>query len=211
MSSGGVTSSSSSSSSSFRRSPLPRRQLPPRHRVQAPPAGLGAPPPAALPLGDASLGPGAAARPAGTAPAQEGAPRGERSVVAQKCRQSQISIIIVKLSYFLPHCLLFFRIKFFHRLQTGTGVWSPDGAAERSALWVSQVWQQLNACLSRLGTHEALLGPRLFLSCPLLPDNTHAVVRLVKHHRINTYYHYHIIALYIYGCIYCVYIQSQPK
>lgn len=85
---------------------------------------------------------------------------------------------------------------------------------ERAALWVSQVWQQLNACLSRLGTHEALLGPRLFLSCPLLPDSTHAVVRLVKHQRISTYYYYHyyycfiiiitIIDVYIY--IYVIHI-----
>lgn len=64
-------------------------------------------------------------------------------------------------------------------LQTGTGEWTADGVMERSVQWVSQVWQQLNACLSRLGTHEALLGPQLFLSCPLLPNNTQAVVRCV--------------------------------
>lgn len=52
---------------------------------------------------------------------------------------------------------------------------------------MSQVWQQLNACLSRLGTNEALLGPQLFLSCPLLLDNTQAVVRLVQHHTTNYY------------------------
>ncbi len=63
--------------------------------------------------------------------------------------------------------------------QMGTGVWSPDGIMERSVLWVSQVWQQLNACLSRLGTHEALLGPQLFLSCPVIPNNTQAIVRCV--------------------------------
>ncbi|XP_061576915.1 cortactin-binding protein 2 [Cololabis saira] len=61
--------------------------------------------------------------------------------------------------------------------KTGSGSWSPDGVLERSVSWVSQVWQQLNACLSRLGTHEALLGPQLFLSCPVVPDNTQAVVR----------------------------------
>lgn len=48
---------------------------------------------------------------------------------------------------------------------------------ERSVLWVSQVWQQLNACLSRLGTHEALLGPQPFLSCPLVSNSTQAIVR----------------------------------
>ncbi|XP_073327435.1 cortactin-binding protein 2 isoform X2 [Pagrus major] len=67
------------------------------------------------------------------------------------------------------------RRKLLHKM--GTGVWSPDGVMERSVLWVSQVWQQLNACLSRLGTHEALLGPQLFLSCPVVPNNTQAVVR----------------------------------
>nr|AAR16331.1 cortactin-binding protein 2 [Tetraodon nigroviridis] len=61
--------------------------------------------------------------------------------------------------------------------QMGSGIWSPDGVMERSVLWVSQVWQQLNACLSRLGTHEALLGPQLFLSCPVVSNNTQAVVR----------------------------------
>ncbi|KAM3870407.1 cortactin-binding protein 2 [Diretmus argenteus] len=67
------------------------------------------------------------------------------------------------------------RRKLLHK--TGTGVWAPEGVMERSVLWVSQVWQQLNACLSRLGTHEALLGPRLFLSCPVVLDNTQAIVK----------------------------------
>ncbi|XP_040894555.1 cortactin-binding protein 2 [Toxotes jaculatrix] len=67
------------------------------------------------------------------------------------------------------------RRKLLHKM--GTGVWTPDGIMERSMLWVNQVWQQLNACLSRLGTHEALLGPQLFLSCPVVPNNTQAVVR----------------------------------
>ncbi|KAF7651194.1 hypothetical protein LDENG_00114400 [Lucifuga dentata] len=62
-------------------------------------------------------------------------------------------------------------------LKTGTGVWVPEGVMERSVFWVSHVWQQLNACLFRLGTHEALLGPQLFLSCPLLPHNTQPIVR----------------------------------
>ncbi|KAM8892731.1 cortactin-binding protein 2 isoform 2-T2 [Spinachia spinachia] len=67
------------------------------------------------------------------------------------------------------------RRKLLHKM--GTGVWPPEGAAQRCASWVSLVWQQLNACLSRLGTHEALLGPQLFLSCPVAPDNAQAVVR----------------------------------
>ncbi|XP_060891945.1 cortactin-binding protein 2 [Labrus mixtus] len=67
------------------------------------------------------------------------------------------------------------RRKLLHKM--GTGVWSPAGVMERSVLWVSNVWQQLNACLSRLGTHEALLGPQLFLSCPVVLNNTQAIVR----------------------------------
>uniref|UniRef100_A0A3P8Y7E1 Cortactin-binding protein 2 n=1 Tax=Esox lucius TaxID=8010 RepID=A0A3P8Y7E1_ESOLU len=54
---------------------------------------------------------------------------------------------------------------------------APEGQLERTVCWVSYVWQQLNACLSRLGTHEALLGPQLFLSCPIGPHNTQAVVQ----------------------------------
>ncbi|MED6246944.1 hypothetical protein ATANTOWER_026554, partial [Ataeniobius toweri] len=65
--------------------------------------------------------------------------------------------------------------KLLHKV--GTGAWSPNGLMERSVLWVNQVWQQLNACLSRLGTHEALLGPQLFLSCPVVPNNIQAIVR----------------------------------
>uniref|UniRef100_A0A1A8HKL0 Cortactin-binding protein 2 n=1 Tax=Nothobranchius korthausae TaxID=1143690 RepID=A0A1A8HKL0_9TELE len=67
------------------------------------------------------------------------------------------------------------RRKLLHKM--GTGAWSPDGLMERSVLWIDQVWQQLNACLSRLGTHEALLGPQLFLSCPVVLNNTQATVR----------------------------------
>uniref|UniRef100_A0A1A8D5H2 Cortactin-binding protein 2 n=4 Tax=Nothobranchius kadleci TaxID=1051664 RepID=A0A1A8D5H2_NOTKA len=67
------------------------------------------------------------------------------------------------------------RRKLLHKM--GTGAWSPDGLMERSVLWINQVWQQLNACLSRLGTHEALLGPQLFLSCPVVLNNTQATVR----------------------------------
>ncbi|XP_029991437.1 cortactin-binding protein 2 [Sphaeramia orbicularis] len=61
--------------------------------------------------------------------------------------------------------------------KVGSDVWPPDGILEHSVLWVNQVWQQLNACLSRLGTHEALLGPQFFLSCPVIPNNTQAIVR----------------------------------
>ncbi|XP_034031623.1 cortactin-binding protein 2 [Thalassophryne amazonica] len=59
----------------------------------------------------------------------------------------------------------------------GTGILVHEGIMERSVLWINQVWQQLNACLSRLGTHEALLGPQLFLSCPIVPHNIQAIIR----------------------------------
>uniref|UniRef100_A0A3B5L3N8 Cortactin-binding protein 2 n=1 Tax=Xiphophorus couchianus TaxID=32473 RepID=A0A3B5L3N8_9TELE len=67
------------------------------------------------------------------------------------------------------------RRKVLHKVGQRSGC--TDGLMERSVLWVSQVWQQLNACLSRLGTHEALLGPQLFLSCPVVPSNAQPIVR----------------------------------
>lgn len=56
-------------------------------------------------------------------------------------------------------------------------MWCRDGATEKAVLWVAQVWQQLNACLAHLGTHEALMGPRHFLACPVHTDDVHAIVR----------------------------------
>ncbi|KAJ8395687.1 hypothetical protein AAFF_G00029240 [Aldrovandia affinis] len=47
----------------------------------------------------------------------------------------------------------------------------------RTVAWVCSVWQQLNSCISRLGTPEALLGPQMFLSCPLVPEQTQAVIK----------------------------------
>ncbi|KAE8615918.1 hypothetical protein XENTR_v10008664 [Xenopus tropicalis] len=43
--------------------------------------------------------------------------------------------------------------------------------------WVCTVWHQLNSCLSRLGTPEALIGPQLFFSCPVVPGNEHIIVK----------------------------------
>lgn len=57
--------------------------------------------------------------------------------------------------------------------QVGEG--SHDSLLWRSASWVMQVWQQLNSCLSRLGTNDALLGPESFLSCPL--STTQDIIR----------------------------------
>ncbi|KAK1887379.1 Cortactin-binding protein 2, partial [Dissostichus eleginoides] len=67
------------------------------------------------------------------------------------------------------------RRKLIHK--TGSCLSSPSSPLQSSVLWVRDVWQQLNACLSRLGTPEALIGPQLFLSCPVLPGNTQAVIR----------------------------------
>ncbi|XP_012976607.1 cortactin-binding protein 2 isoform X2 [Mesocricetus auratus] len=43
--------------------------------------------------------------------------------------------------------------------------------------WALSVWRQLNSCLSRLGTPEALLGPKYFLSCPVVPGHAQATVK----------------------------------
>nr|XP_045016134.1 cortactin-binding protein 2 isoform X2 [Jaculus jaculus] len=43
--------------------------------------------------------------------------------------------------------------------------------------WALSVWRQLNSCLARLGTPEALLGPEYFLSCPVVPGHAHATVK----------------------------------
>ncbi|XP_070803113.1 cortactin-binding protein 2-like isoform X2 [Pituophis catenifer annectens] len=43
--------------------------------------------------------------------------------------------------------------------------------------WTLTVWDQLNSCLSRLGAPEALVGPRHFLSCPVMPGHSHATVK----------------------------------
>ncbi|XP_008835407.1 cortactin-binding protein 2 isoform X2 [Nannospalax galili] len=43
--------------------------------------------------------------------------------------------------------------------------------------WALSVWRQLNSCLARLGTTEALLGPKYFLSCPVVPGHTQATVK----------------------------------
>ncbi|KAM6203028.1 cortactin-binding protein 2 isoform 2-T2 [Rhynchocyon petersi] len=43
--------------------------------------------------------------------------------------------------------------------------------------WVLSVWHQLNSCLARLGTPEALLGPKHFLSCPVVPGHAQGTVK----------------------------------
>ncbi|KPP66245.1 cortactin-binding protein 2-like, partial [Scleropages formosus] len=46
-----------------------------------------------------------------------------------------------------------------------------------SITWVCAVWQQFNSCLARLGTPEALIGPQVFLSCPVVPDQASAIIK----------------------------------
>uniref|UniRef100_A0A8D0C1X9 Cortactin-binding protein 2 n=1 Tax=Salvator merianae TaxID=96440 RepID=A0A8D0C1X9_SALMN len=43
--------------------------------------------------------------------------------------------------------------------------------------WILAVWHQLNSCLSRLGAPEALVGPKYFLSCPVVPGHSHITVK----------------------------------
>ncbi|XP_015271496.1 PREDICTED: cortactin-binding protein 2-like, partial [Gekko japonicus] len=43
--------------------------------------------------------------------------------------------------------------------------------------WILRVWHQLNSCLSRLGAPEALIGPKHFFSCPVVPGHNHSTVK----------------------------------
>ncbi|KFW03066.1 Cortactin-binding protein 2, partial [Eurypyga helias] len=43
--------------------------------------------------------------------------------------------------------------------------------------WILAVWHQLNSCLSRLGAPEALLGPKHFFSCPVVPGHSQVTVK----------------------------------
>ncbi|XP_073429456.1 cortactin-binding protein 2 isoform X1 [Dendrobates tinctorius] len=54
---------------------------------------------------------------------------------------------------------------------------SPCDPLCRGTDWIYMVWHQLNSCLSRLGTPEALIGPQPFMSCPIVPGNLHIMVK----------------------------------
>ncbi|XP_036038311.1 cortactin-binding protein 2 isoform X1 [Onychomys torridus] len=54
---------------------------------------------------------------------------------------------------------------------------SPCDPVCRTVDWALSVWRQLNSCLARLGTPEALLGPKYFLSCPVVPGHAQATVK----------------------------------
>ncbi|MBN3319226.1 CTTB2 protein, partial [Atractosteus spatula] len=47
----------------------------------------------------------------------------------------------------------------------------------KTVAWICSVWQHLNSCLSRLGTPEALIGPHMFFSCPVISGQPLAVVK----------------------------------
>lgn len=65
------------------------------------------------------------------------------------------------------------RRKLLHKTQGQC--WMSDDPLQKALSWVCSVWHQLNACLSRLGTSEALLGPYIFLSCPVNLEQTQAI------------------------------------
>ncbi|KAM9215911.1 cortactin-binding protein 2 [Dugong dugon] len=54
---------------------------------------------------------------------------------------------------------------------------SPRDPVCKMVDWALSVWRQLNSCLARLGTPEALLGPKYFLSCPVVPGHAQATVK----------------------------------
>lgn len=54
---------------------------------------------------------------------------------------------------------------------------SPCDPVCKTVDWALAVFRQLNSCLARLGTPEALLGPEYFLSCPVVPGHAQATVK----------------------------------
>ncbi|XP_055506826.1 cortactin-binding protein 2 isoform X3 [Leucoraja erinacea] len=53
----------------------------------------------------------------------------------------------------------------------------PTDPVRKAVQWVCTVWYQLNSYLSRLGTPEALMGPRHFFSCPIIPGQVQPIMR----------------------------------
>ncbi|XP_078424134.1 cortactin-binding protein 2 isoform X2 [Cetorhinus maximus] len=53
----------------------------------------------------------------------------------------------------------------------------PTDPTCKAVQWVCTVWRQLNSYLSRLGTPEALMGPRDFFSCPILPGQVQPIMK----------------------------------
>ncbi|KAK2537080.1 Cttnbp2 [Columba guinea] len=52
--------------------------------------------------------------------------------------------------------------------------------------WILAVWHQLNSCLSRLGAPEALMGPKHFFSCPVVPGHSQATVKSSEKDQLKT-------------------------
>lgn len=61
-------------------------------------------------------------------------------------------------------------------LQLQGNVLPPSDPLWRSLAWICSVWLQLNGCLARLGTPEALIGPHMFFSCPVVPKETSVII-----------------------------------
>ncbi|XP_078273554.1 cortactin-binding protein 2 isoform X3 [Rhinoraja longicauda] len=55
----------------------------------------------------------------------------------------------------------------------------PTDPVRKAVQWVCTVWYQLNSYLSRLGTPEALMGPRHFFSCPIIPGQVQPIIRWI--------------------------------
>ncbi|XP_072341341.1 cortactin-binding protein 2 isoform X4 [Scyliorhinus torazame] len=53
----------------------------------------------------------------------------------------------------------------------------PTDPACKAVQWVCTAWRQLNSYLARLGTPEALMGPRDFFSCPILPGQVQPIMK----------------------------------
>ncbi|XP_062913904.1 cortactin-binding protein 2 isoform X4 [Mobula hypostoma] len=53
---------------------------------------------------------------------------------------------------------------------------APSDPVRKAVQWVCTVWYQLNSSLSRLGMPEALIGPRDFFSCPIMPGQVQPIM-----------------------------------
>ncbi|KAK6482528.1 cortactin-binding protein 2-like [Huso huso] len=53
----------------------------------------------------------------------------------------------------------------------------PPDLVSKAMGWICSVWHQLNSCLSRLGTPEALIGPEIFFTCPIVPSHLQSIVK----------------------------------
>ncbi|XP_041113751.1 cortactin-binding protein 2 isoform X1 [Polyodon spathula] len=53
----------------------------------------------------------------------------------------------------------------------------PPDLVSKALGWICAVWHQLNSCLSRLGTPEALIGPEIFFTCPIVPSHLQSIVK----------------------------------